>query len=75
MRLGQVISDTRKANSEEINAQTEERIRRAHQKDRTEMERWTKSIAQDPYEARQSFRKSGEPDKNKLPPLSLAAAT
>lgn len=61
MRLARIISYTRKARSEEIDAQTEKHIRRAHQKDRAEMERWTKSITPGSYEAGQSSKESGEP--------------
>lgn len=63
MRLARKISDTRNARSEEIDAQTEENIRSAHQRDRTETERWTKSIAQGSYEAGQSSKESGEPNE------------
>ncbi|MCJ1347669.1 hypothetical protein MMC31_005897 [Peltigera leucophlebia] len=63
MRLARIISDARNASGEENDAQTEGRVRRAHQKDRTEMERWTKSIASgEPYEAENTATDSGSND-------------
>lgn len=56
-RLAKIISNTRNASNEEFHAQTEGRIRRVHQKDRTDMERWiagAKSYAQDSNDARAS---------------------
>lgn len=53
-RLAKIISNTRNASNEELHAQTEGRIRRVHQKDRTDMERWivgAKSYAQNSNDA------------------------
>lgn len=49
-RLAKIISNTRNASNEQLHAQTEGRICRVHQKDRTDMERWivgAKSYAQE----------------------------
>lgn len=59
-RLAKIISNTRNANNEELHAQTEGQIRRVHQKDQTDMERWIASHTQDSNDAGASLLDQAE---------------